>query len=485
MKRIYNRDHLFQVLEESLNEIYIFDAETLRFVYANKGALENLGYSLDQMRELSPLDMQPEYDAASFDELVNPLRRGEKSTITFETLHQRSDGTRYYVEVHLQLVQDVSSPFFVAIILDVTDRKEAEQEQEQLFHVLDESLNEIYMFDMETLKFLYVNRGALKNIGYTEEQMQQMTPLDIKPEFDEPVFHRLITPLRDGRKEKITFETTLRRADGSRYDAEVHLQRFSYLKTPRFVAIILDITNRKAAEKQILQLNNSLEKKVKERTQQLESFAYSVSHDLRAPLRAINGYSQILLDEYRDGLDSEGRRFMNAVIKNATRMGELIDDLLEFSRLDRKHIKRRKLQPEQLVKAVVANMMDENTQKVSIDIQPMPEMSADYSLMYQVYQNLISNALKFSTENNRPRIEIGSSGTNGEEVYYVKDNGVGFNMDYYDKLFGVFQRLHSDKEFEGTGVGLAIVERIIQRHGGRVWADSEISRGSTFYFTLD
>ena len=484
MKRIYDRDHLFQVLEESLNEIYIFDAETFRFVYANKGALKNIGYSLEQMRKLRPLDIKPEYDATSFNELVEPLRRGEKSSITFETLHQRSDGTRYYVEVHLQLVQDVSSPLFVAMILDISERREAEQEREQLFHVLDESLNEIYMFDMETLRFLYVNRGALKNIGYTQEQMESMTPLDIKPEFDEAVFQRLIAPLRDG-KEKITFETSLQRADGSRYHAEVHLQRFSYLKTPRFVAIILDITDRKAAENQILQLNNSLEEKVKERTQQLESFAYSVSHDLRAPLRAINGYSQILLDEYRDDLDSEGRRIMNAVIKNATRMGELIDDLLEFSRLDRKHIKRRKLQPEQLVKAVVTNMMDENTQKVSIDIQPMPDMSADYSLMYQVYQNLISNALKFSTENTRPRIEIGSSGSNGEVVYYVKDNGVGFNMDYYDKLFGVFQRLHSDKEFEGTGVGLAIVERIIQRHGGRVWADSEISQGSTFYFTLD
>src|SRR5690625_2292570 len=484
MKRIYDRDHLFQVLEESLNEIYIFDAETFRFVYANKGALKNIGYSLEQMRKLRPLDIKPEYDATSFNELVEPLRRGEKSSITFETLHQRSDGTRYYVEVHLQLVQDVSSPLFVAMILDISERREAEQEREQLFHVLDESLNEIYMFDMETLRFLYVNRGALKNIGYTQEQMESMTPLDIKPEFDEAVFQRLIAPLRDG-KEKITFETSLQRADGSRYHAEVHLQRFSYLKTPRFVAIILDITDRKAAENQILQLNNSLEEKVKERTQQLESFAYSVSHDLRAPLRAINGYSQILLDEYRDDLDSEGRRIMNAVIKNATRMGELIDDLLEFSRLDRKHIKRRKLQPEQLVKAVVTNMMDENTQKVSIDIQPMPDMSADYSLMYQVYQNLISNALKFSTESARPRIEIGSSGSNGEVVYYVKDNGVGFNMDYYDKLFGVFQRLHSDKEFEGTGVGLAIVERIIQRHGGRVWADSEISQGSTFYFTLD
>src|SRR5690625_2507939 len=153
MKRIYDRDHLFQVLEESLNEIYIFDAETLRFVYANKGALKNIGYSLEQMRELSPLDIKPEYDATLFNELVEPLRRGEKSSITFETLHQRSDGTRYNVEVHLQLVQDVSSPLFVAMILDISERREAEQEREQLkvhFYIIAGARSEEHTSELQS-----------------------------------------------------------------------------------------------------------------------------------------------------------------------------------------------------------------------------------------------------------------------------------------------------------------------------------------------
>lgn len=218
---------------------------------------------------------------------------------------------------------------------------------------------------------------------------------------------------------------------------------------------------------------------------ELEAFSYSVSHDLRAPLRAIDGFSRILLEDHGSKLDGDAPRLLGVIRSNTQNMGRLIDDLLAFSRLGRKQIERSQIDMTEVARNVFAQLDPTSSEPAShFCLEALPSAQGDPAMVRQVFTNLISNALKYSRTNEQQRIQVGGYSQSGERVYYVKDNGVGFEMDYADKLFGVFQRLHSAEEFEGTGVGLAIVQRIIHRHGGRVWAEGKVNEGATFYFTL-
>ena len=245
--------------------------------------------------------------------------------------------------------------------------------------------------------------------------------------------------------------------------------------------------------KEIHRLNEELESRVRIRTAQLEeanreleSFAYSVSHDLRAPLRAIDGFSRIIMDDYSADLPADVDRYLGLVRNNTRDMDKLIDDLLAFSRLARQEPDKETVSPTNLVNQILADRKDSfEGRTVELEIGDLPDCQADPSLLKQVYINLLDNALKFTNGRDLARIEIGHLELNEERVYFVKDNGVGFDMQYADKLFGVFQRLHRAEEFEGTGVGLAIVLRIIRRHGGRVWAEAKVDQGAAFYFTLE
>ena len=229
-----------------------------------------------------------------------------------------------------------------------------------------------------------------------------------------------------------------------------------------------------------------LEQRVAERTAELESFTYSVSHDLRSPLRAIDGFSRLLDQEYGDLLDDEGQRLLSVIRTSASRMGQLIDDLLALSRLGRQDMRTVPIDMEELASSVVEELLRiHDDAAVTIDIQTLPEATGDPAMVRTILTNLLSNSLKFSREEEAPRIVVGADIQEGTPVYHVRDNGAGFDMAYADKLFGVFQRLHDDEDFEGTGVGLAIVHRAIARHGGSVWAESTVGEGATFYFALD
>jgi light-regulated signal transduction histidine kinase (bacteriophytochrome) len=244
-------------------------------------------------------------------------------------------------------------------------------------------------------------------------------------------------------------------------------------------------------------VNTELEARVREvteRTQQLEAanreleaFSYTISHDLRAPLRAINGFTSILLEEHADAISEEMRGYLVRVKKNGDNMGRLVDDLLAFSRLGRQAVRKQKVGTRSLVDRVLADLEPViGNRQIDFVIGDLPDCEADPGLLEQVLVNLLSNAVKYTAKNPSARIEIGSFINPGDDAptYFVRDNGAGFDMAYYDKLFGVFQRLHRTQDYEGTGVGLAIVQRIIDRHGGKIWADAKVDQGATFYFQL-
>ena len=291
------------------------------------------------------------------------------------------------------------------------------------------------------------------------------------------------------------FLAEARQGDGQRLVVllSAHVVRDTEGEATRIEGTVVDFTARKAAEDEVVRLNAQLEQRVLDRTaeldganKELEAFAYSVSHDLRAPLRHISGFSSLLAERAGDDLDERSRRYVEVISTSVRQMGILIDDLLQFSRTGRAELKIGPVDmKETLDEALEPLQRETDGRDVQWSIGELPPVIADRALLRQVWANLVGNAVKYTRDRSPAKIEIGAAGANGEEhVFYVRDNGVGFDMQYAHKLFGVFQRLHSDAEFEGTGIGLANVKRIITRLGGAVWAESEPNHGATFYFSL-
>ncbi|MCU0628426.1 MAG: PAS domain S-box protein [Methanoregulaceae archaeon] len=379
---------------------------------------------------------------------------------------------------------------------DITEKKQIEQnltDSEKRFRDLATLLPQV-IFEVDlTGKITYVNQPAYDIFGYSPGELEKGINIYqiIMPEEHEQALLNFRNALLGLKNEGAEYH--MMRKDGSKLVTMVYSSPI--IREDAVVGIrgiLVDITQLKQVEDAIRQLNEELEVRVAERTRDLEaanreldSFSYSVSHDLRAPLRAIDGFSMILLHEYAKVIPTEITSYLLKIRENTQRMGVLIDDLLNFSRMSRLPLQRFLVDPSAIAREAYEEFRLETVgRQVDFIMKEMPACSADPNLLNRVYTNLLSNALKFTRGRDVARIEVGSMMKDRKMVYYVKDNGIGFDMKYAQKLFGVFQRLHDDPSIEGTGVGLAIVERIIHRHGGEIWAESVPGEGTTFFFTL-
>ncbi len=353
----------------------------------------------------------------------------------------------------------------------------------------------MWVYDLKTLAFLEVNDAAIEHYGYSRDEFLHLRISDIRPPEDMTALRRHMASQRVGLQKSGHWRHRLK--DGRLIDVEITSHSIRFAGRAAIVVSAQDISDRLKAEDEIYRLNAELERRVEERTAQLEAanrdleaFSYSVSHDLRAPLRSVSGFAQVLLEDYAAALPPEAQRYLLRMQDGARRMGQLIDDLLAFSRLGRQPLVLRAISPTAIARQALDMLeAEQRNRRITITIDGMPDCQADPALLLQVYVNLLANALKFTRTRDAAEIHIGwraEATADGAErpVYFVRDNGVGFDPRYADKLFGVFQRLHAASEYEGTGVGLATVQRIIQRHGGTIWAAAQPDKGAVFSFTL-
>ncbi|MBL7969275.1 MAG: PAS domain S-box protein [Prolixibacteraceae bacterium] len=529
-KALKNSEEKFRaIIEQASDAMYLSDMDG-NIIDTNRQACTNLGYSRDEILkknvwQLDALRNSGETVKIEFQKMAS----GE--SFIFESLHRRKDGSTFPVEVNASIISINGEPFVLGFVRDITERKLNEEKIIRIAKhyqaLIEKAPDGIVLIDAEG-NFKFISPSARKLFGYSEFEVVVGNPATyVHPDDLQMVLTSLQDLLHDPST-TLSLQYRFRSKDG--YYRWVESIFSNLLADPSVESIVInfrDITDRKIAEEEIKKLNEELERKVTERTneleksrrelldneaalmnlvedlnqkseelqrstaqlelsnKELEAFSYSVSHDLRAPLRAISGFVGILLEDYEQSLDAEGKRICRIIQTNAVKMGQLIDDLLSFSRLIRSELHQTPIDMGNLVRNIISDFeVTQDLSGITIIIHDLPKSFGDQNLLKQVWINLISNAIKYSSKVEKPEIIIGSDILEKEKVYYIKDNGVGFNMDYVHKLFGVFQRLHSINEFDGTGVGLAIVQRIVNRHNGKVWAKGEVGKGASFYFSI-
>ena len=411
-----------------------------------------------------------------------------------EIRNRAKDGSIFWVDATIvPLLDSEGKPRqYITIRTNITERKRLEEIREWLAAVVDSSDDAIISKTLDGTISAW-NSGAEKVFGYSSaEAVGRSLNMLLPPERANEESDILARIVRGESVEH--FETVRLRKDGKRIDVSATISPIKDSSGAIVGAskIARDITERERAEEVIRQLNDELEQRVAERTaqleaanQELEAFSYSVSHDLRAPLRHISGFSQLLVEEFGATLAPGARHYLDRIQAGTQNMGVLVDELLHLARVGRHAVNRRRTKLNEVVEAVIAMLQPESGgRQVEWAISDLPEAECDPVLVRQIFQNLLSNALKFTRPRTHAVIEVSCQEHDGQPVFIVRDNGVGFSMKYVDKLFGVFQRLHRAEDFEGTGIGLATVQRIVHKHGGRVWAEGELDQGAAFYFTL-
>jgi len=507
----------------------------------NIGAERMLGYTAaDVLNKVTPADISDPEEVIQraevlslefgtlitpgFEALVFKASRGIEDI--YELTYIRKDGSRFPAVVSVTALRDEWNAIigYLLIGTDNSARKRAEEALLKAGALQRAIFTSAYFSCMATDAkgvIQLFNLGAERMLGYpASDVVNKITPAELHDPLEviarsKALSVEFATPIAPGfealafkasRGIEDIYELTKVRKDGSRFPAIVSVTALRDARDDIIGYLLIGTDNSagKRAEEALLkaaavqaetvrQLNADLEQRVNERTaqlkaanQELEAFSYSVSHDLRTPLRAIDGYSQVVLDKFGPQLPDDGRRYLRTVREGAQKMGALIDDLLTFARLNRQELSKRTFDTGALVRSALEELgfpwPDRN---IEVRVGELSPSSGDPTLLKQVWLNLISNALKYTRKRAAGVVEIGCVDHNGAKTFFVRDNGTGFDMRYADKLFGVFQRFHRAEDYEGTGVGLAIVQRIVHRHGGRVWAEAAVDRGATFYFTLE
>jgi len=494
---IFNSANFSSIATDAKGVIQIF----------NVGAERMLGYTASEVvNKITPADISDPHEviarakalsveletpiAPGFEALVFKASRGIEDI--YELTYIRKDGSRFPAVVSVTALRDEQNAIigYLLIGTDNTARKQIEAEQQQLDQRLrDHQFYTRSLFEANIDALITTDPSGI--ITDVNKQMEALTGstrdeligAPFKNCFTDPDLAEAAIKKVLGEKQVTNYELTARSRDGKEtvvsYNATTFYDRERRLQG--VFAAARDVTERIHLDQALNEKNAELEAANKE----LEAFSYSVSHDLRAPLRAIDGFSRKLVDGYGERFDDEGRRLLQVVRDNAQRMGKLIDDLLVFSRMGRREITLQPLDMDAMVNGVADELRAAEPQRaIEFAFSPLPRAWGDAAMMRQVWVNLLGNAVKFTCRRRTAHIEVGGSAEGGELLYWVKDDGAGFDMQYADKLFGVFQRLHRQDEFEGTGVGLAISQRILHRHNGRIWGEGKPDSGATIWFAL-
>lgn len=469
--------------------------------YWNHGAEELYGWRVEEILGKTPQDLLHTLYPNALEEIEAETQ--ERGSWEGELRHSRRDGTVLTVSSRWVLRRDAQGnpDGILESNRDISAKRDAEEARRQSdernrlneirFRLLIDAVKDyaIISLDADGLVTSW-NSGAERLKGYAADEMigQHVSRLYRKEDIERG---NLQNELRQAAAAgHVEGEGWRVRKDGSQFWAEVVTSglRAADDELIGFVIIDRDISARRAAEKQIQALNLELTQRVDELggvNRELESFSYSVSHDLRAPLRHVDGFARILKEEHSAKMTPEAIIYLDRILTAATHMGQLIDDLLNLAKIGRLELRRERAQIAGLVKQAIAELPPEAKERnIEWWVEPLPELNCDARLLKLIFTNLLSNAVKFTRNQANAVIEVGSRVTDGQATIFVRDNGVGFDMQYADKLFGVFQRLHRQEDFEGTGIGLATVQRIVRRHGGEIWAESQLNSGTTFFFTL-
>ena len=464
-------------------QIHDFD---WKYIYVNDALVNYSTYSREKLLGFTIMEKYPGIEQTELFKVMDRCLK-ERVTENLKTEFTFPNGTKGDFELRIQPIPEG----ILILSLDITESKKTEEnlkKSEKLFRSIALNIPKSLVILMDKdHRFIKIEGDLMERLGYERQDYEGKHPLEVSPkeryEASKPLYERVF------KGEKFSMEQ-----NSPLGDFIVHFVPMTDASGSVESAMImaLDVSDIKKAQNEIIELNKDLEKRVSERTAQLEAvnkelgaFSYSVSHDLRAPIRAINGYAKILEEDYAGKLDAEGTGTLHDIVHYSEQMGLLIDDLLAFSQLGRKEIVVSEINMTALVKSIKEELMfEEGGNRIEFKVNALPSAKGDPSLIKQVWINLISNAIKYSKNNTNPVVEIGAYEKDNLVIYSVRDNGVGFDMQYYDKLYGVFQRLHSQEEFEGTGIGLAIVQKIVFRHNGTVWAESTVNEGACFNFSL-